>query len=136
MKTLLSLKTTSLLASAVLVLALSGCSTVRLDPAGESAAVYQLNEFRMLLNSTAPAAFSATQKAFRELDLFETKSKLEMYAGELNARSRKDERIYVSIAEVNSRQTLLKIRWSTTGDKKNSKALYDLIERNLHSGGQ
>jgi hypothetical protein len=113
------------------MLALTGCSTVDLDSTGDTSAVYQLNEFRMLLNTTAPTAFSATQKALRELDLFETKSKLETYAGELYARSRKDEKIYVSIAEVNSRQTLLKIRWGTTGDKKNSKALYDLIERHL-----
>ncbi len=113
-------------------LALAGCSTVSLDSTGDTAAVYQLNEFSMLLNSTAPAAFAATQKAFRELDLFETKSKLRTYDGELYARTRKDEKVYVSIAEVNSRQTLLKIRWSATGDKKNSKALYELIERNLH----
>lgn len=136
MKPFRPLKTATLVASAFVALALSGCSTVRLDPSGESTAVYQLNEFRMLLNATAPAAFSATQKAFRELDLFETKSKLETFEGELNARSRKDEKVHVSIAEVNSRQTMLKIRWSTTGDKKNSKALYDLIERNLRPGGQ
>ena len=113
-------------------LGLSGCSTVKLDSTGDTAAVYQLNEFRMLLNSTAPVAFAAVQKAFREMDLFETTSKLETYAGELNARSRTDDRVFVSVAEVNSRQTMLRIRWSTTGDKKNSKALYDLIEKNLH----
>jgi len=122
-------------AAAPLAIALSlgftGCSTVDLDSTGDTAAVYQLNEFKMVLNSTAPAAFAATQKAFKELDLYETKSKLATYAGELNARSRKDERVYVTVEEVNSRQTILKIRWSTAGDRKNSKALYDLIERNL-----
>jgi hypothetical protein len=114
-----------------LVLAMAGCTTVDLDSSGDKAAVYQINEFRMVLNTTAPAAFAAAQKALRELDLFETKSNLETYAGELYARSRKDEKIYVSIAEMNSRQTMLRIRWGTVGDKKNSKALYDLIERNL-----
>ena len=114
-----------------LVLTLSGCSTVNLDSTGDTAAVYQLNEFRMVLNTTAPAAFAATQKALRELDLFETKSKLQTYEGEIYARTRKDEKVYVNIAEMNSRQTMLKIRWGTTGDRKNSKALYDLIERNL-----
>jgi hypothetical protein len=121
----------SVLFASGLMIGLSGCTTVKLDPAGESAAVYQLNEFRMLLNTTAPVAFAATQKAFRDLDLFETKSKLETYAGELNARSRGDEKVFVSVAEVNSRQTLLRIRWSTTGDKKRSKALYDVIESHL-----
>jgi Protein of unknown function (DUF3568) len=120
----------TVLASALLV-DLAGCSTVKLDSSGETAAVYQFNEFRMVLNSTAPAAFAATQQAIREYDLFETKSKLNTYDGELYARSRKDDKVFVSIAEMNSKQTLLRIRWSTTGDKKNSKALYDLIEKNL-----
>jgi Protein of unknown function (DUF3568) len=130
MKTLRS----SLLAAlslATLAFGLSGCSTVRLDESGEKSAVYQFNEFRMVLNSTAPAAFAATQKAFRDYDLFETKSKLNTFDGELYARSRSDDKVFVSIAEMNSKQTLLRIRWSTTGDKKNSRALYDLIERNL-----
>lgn len=122
------------LLSAALLAALSGCSTVKLDSTGDTAAVYQINEFRMLLNSNAPAAFAATQQALRDYDLFETKSKLNTYDGELYARSRKDDKIFVGIAEVNSKQTLLRIRWSTTGDKKNSKALYDLIERNLRGG--
>ncbi len=135
MKTPHMLTRSTLLAASALTMALSGCSTVRLDPGGDSAAVYQLNEFRMLVNATAPATFDATQKAFRELDLFETKSKLETFEGELSARSRRDEKIHVGIAEVNSRQTMLKIRWGTMGDKKNSKALYDLIERNLRPGG-
>jgi hypothetical protein len=122
----------ALLASGI-VFALTGCSTVNLDSSGETSAVYQLNEFRMVVNSTAPATFAATQKAFRDMDLFETKgSKLETYAGELLARTRKDEKIYVSIAEMNSRQTMLKIRWGATGDKKNSTDLYKLIERHLH----
>ncbi len=121
------------LATALLV-ALAGCSTVKLDSSGETTAVYQLNEFRMVLNSTAPAAFAASQHAIREYDLFETKSKLNTYDGELYARSRKDDKVFISIAEMNSKQTLLRIRWSTTGDKKNSKALYDLIEKNLRGG--
>jgi len=129
MKNLLSRPCAALLAT--LVVGVSGCSTVKLDQTGDTSAVYQLNEFRMVLNSTAPSAFAATQKAFREYDLFETKSKLNTFDGELYARSRKDEKVFVSIAEMNSKQTLLRIRWSTTGDKKNSKALYDLIEKNL-----
>jgi hypothetical protein len=121
----------ALLATGI-VFALAGCSTVNLDSSGETTAVYQLNEFRMVVNSTAPATYAATQKAFRELDLFETKgSKLQTFEGELVARTRKDEKVYVSIAEINSRQTILKIRWGTGGDKKNSLDLYKLIERHL-----
>lgn len=121
----------SLLAASGLVLGFSGCSTVDLDSTGDTAAVYQINEFRMLVNTTAPVAFAATQKAFREMDLFETKSQLNTFDGELYARSRTDDKIYVNIAEANSRQTLIKIRWGTTGDRKKSTDLYKLIERNL-----
>lgn len=121
----------SFLGLAGLVFAFTGCSTVKLDRTGETEAVYQFNEFRMLVNSTAPITFAATQKALKELDLFETKSKLLTYEGELYARSRLDEKVYIHIAEVNSKQTLLRIRWSTTGDKKKSKALYDVIESHL-----
>ena len=125
-------RTTLLLCPALLAsFAFTGCSTVSLDSTGDTAAVYQLNEFSMLLNTTAPRAYAATQKAFKDMDLFETKSNLDTFEAELNARSRKDENVHVAITEVNSRQTMLKIRWSTTGDKKNSKALYELIERNL-----
>jgi hypothetical protein len=119
------------LLTAMLALGFSGCTTVNLDESGDTAAVYQLNEFRMVVNSTAPRAFAATQKALREYDLFETKSTLNTFDGELYARSRKDDKVYINIAEINSRQTMLRIRWSMTGDRKNSKALYDLIERNL-----
>ncbi len=121
----------ALLASGI-VFALAGCSTVNLDSSGETAAVYQLNEFRMVVNSTAPATYAATQKAFRELNLFEIKgSKLLTYEGELYARTTKDEKVHVSIAEINSRQTIIKIRWGTGGDKKSSIELYKLIERHL-----
>jgi hypothetical protein len=130
MKTPATLACSTVIASA-LMFAASGCSTVKLDATGDTAAVYQLNEFRMVMNSTAPATFAATQKALREMDLFETKSKLNTFDGELYARSRKDDKIHVSIAEMNSRQTMLKIRWGTTGDQKNSTALYKLIERHL-----
>lgn len=114
------------------MLALSGCSTISLDSTGDTAAVYQINEFRMVLNSTAPTAFAATQKAFKEFELFETKSELNTFDGELYARSRKDDKIFVGISEMNSRQTLLRIRWGTTGDRKNSTALYKIIESHLH----
>jgi Protein of unknown function (DUF3568) len=127
-----SLIHTALLATGLLV-AVAGCSTVNLDSTGDTQAVYQLNEFKMVVNSTAPVTYAATQKAFRSMDIFETTgSKLDTFAGELIGRTRKDEKVFVSIAEINSRQTVLKIRWSSTGDKKNSTDLYKLIERNLH----
>ncbi len=113
------------------LLAVTGCSTVNLDSTGETQAVYNLGQFEMLMNSTAPAVYGATQKALKDLDLFQIKAKLNTYDAEIQARARNDQKISISIAEINSRQTMLKIRWGTTGSKVNSRALYEAIEKNL-----
>ena len=113
------------------LLAVTGCSTVNLDSTGDTQAVYNLGRFEMLMNATAPVLYGATQKALRDLDLFQTKAKLNTYDAEISARARNDQQITVSIAEINSRQTMLKIRWGTAGSKVNSRALYDAIEKNL-----
>ncbi|MBW8781723.1 MAG: DUF3568 family protein [Verrucomicrobia bacterium] len=112
-------------------LVLPGCSTVNLDATGDTQAVYELGQFQMVVNTTAPVTFNATQKAFKDLDLYQTKATLNTYDAHLEARARNDQKVTVDIAEVNSRQTLLKIRWGTTGSKANSRALYDAIEHNL-----
>jgi len=121
----------AVLLATVSLLGLAGCSSVPLDEEGDTQAVYQLREFKMVVNSTAPVAAAATQKAFKDLDLFETKVVLNTYDAELSARSREDQKVHVSIAEINSRQTMLKIRWGGLGDKVNSQTLYQHIERNL-----
>ena len=113
------------------LLAVTGCSTVNLDSTGDTQAVYNLGRFEMLMNATAPVLYGATQKALRDLDLFQTKAKLNTSDAEISARARNDQQITVSIAEINSRQTMLKIRWGTAGSKVNSRALYDAIEKNL-----
>ena len=112
-------------------LAVTGCSTVNLDSTGDTQAVYNLGRFEMLMNATAPVLYGATQKALKDLDLFQTKAKLNTYDAEISARARNDQQITISIAEINSRQTMLRIRWGTAGSKVNSRALYDAIEKNL-----
>ena len=112
-------------------LSFTGCSTVNLDPTGDTQAVYQLGKFEMLMNATAPAAYNAAQKALKDLDLFQTKSTLNTFDAEISARNRNDQKVFISIAEVNSRQTMIKIRWGTVGSKANSRALYEAIENNL-----
>lgn len=130
MKTLLpSLSAILLLAATV---TFTGCSTVNLDDSGDTQAVYQFGGFEMLLNSTAPIAFNAAQKALKELDLYQTKGELFTFEAQLAARSRDDKKVYITITEINSKQTLLKIRWGTAGSKANSRALYDAIEKNMH----
>ncbi len=112
-------------------LAVTGCSTVNLDSTGDTQAVYNLGRFEMLMNATAQVLYGATQKALKDLDLFQTKAKLNTYDAEISARARNDQQITISIAEINSRQTMLRIRWGTAGSKVNSRALYDAIEKNL-----
>ncbi len=116
---------------AFVALAVTGCRTVKLDSAGELRAAYNYGEFSMLLNNTAPATAKAAEAAFRDLDLFLVRKKINTYDAELAARTRADVLVKVSIREVNSRQTQLDIRVGTTGDLKLSRALYERIERHL-----
>lgn len=113
----------------------TGCSSVDVGSGrdGEMQAVYQYGEFSMLLNSTAPAAARATEAAIKELDLYEISKAVKTYDAVLVARTRKDEKVTVNIAEVNSRQTMLRIRVGMTGDLSLSRLIYDTIERNLVS---
>jgi hypothetical protein len=128
MKPLARFSSLALLAAAA---TLTGCSTVKFDPSGETAAVYQFGEFRMLVNTTAPVTTRATEAALKQLDLYKTSGTATKFDARLEARARNDQKILVNIAEVNSRQTLVRIRWGAGGDLANSRALFDAIERNL-----
>jgi len=128
----------SLIRSSAVILLLSatslftGCSTVNLDDSGDTQAVYQFGGFEMLLNSNAPTAFNAVQKALKDLDLYQTKAQLNSFDAQIYARSRDDRKISIEIKEINSKQTELKIRWGTVGSKARSRELYDAIEKNMH----
>jgi hypothetical protein len=126
-----------LLATALstLVLLAGGCSSVALDKQGEMEATYVAGEFRMLVNGTAPATTAATSAAFKQLGLFQIKSTQETYSATLRARTPKDEKVTVGISEVNSRQTMIRIRVDIVGDKNFSRKLYEQIDRNLTSRG-
>ena len=122
--------------SALLVLGaaglLAGCSTVNMDDSGDTQAVYELGKFEMVVNSNAAATYNATQKALKDLDLYQTKGELFTFEAELTARSRDDKKVYINIKEINSKQTMINIRWGTVGSKDNSRQLYEAIEKNLH----
>ncbi len=137
MKTLSSRSSISLIAGGLTALALmtSGCSSVALDKQGDMEATYVAGEFRMLVNGTAPATAAATSAAFKQLGLFQIKSTQETYSATLRARTPKDEKVTVGIAEVNSRQTMVRIRVDIVGDKNFSRKLYEQIDRNLSSRG-
>lgn len=132
MKTSLSPSLRALLTLAAASALFTGCSTVNLDDSGDTQAVYELGQFEMLVNSTAPATYNAAVKALKDLDLYQTKAQLNTYDAQIYARARNDQKISIDIREVNSRQTMVKIRWGTTGSKSNSRALYEAIEHNLH----
>jgi hypothetical protein len=113
---------------------LAGCTSVPLDNSGDMRATYQLGEFRMLLNGTAPQAALATQQAFKQLALFEVKNDVRTYEADLAARTRDDNFVRVALREVNSRQTLIAIRVDKTGDKVLSREIFEYVEANMSGG--
>jgi hypothetical protein len=119
----------------VVLFAAAGCSSVPMDSKGEVHATYVAGEFRALVNATAPATARATSEAFRQLGLFEIQNELESFQASLGARTPSDERVRVSIKEVNSRQTQVGIRVDIVGDKEYSRKLFEQIDRNLAGSG-
>lgn len=109
----------------------AGCTTVSLDRQGDMQATYVAGEFRMLVNADAPRTAAATSQAFKQLGLFEVKKEIKTFAAELAARTPKDEKVRVSIKEINSKQTELGIRVDVAGDKNFSRQVYERIEANL-----
>ena len=94
-------------------------------------ATYVAGEFRMLVNADSPRTAAATSQAFKQLGLFEVKKELKTFSAELAARTPMDEKVRVSIKEVNSKQTELGIRVDVAGDKDFSRKVYERIEANL-----
>lgn len=126
----------SLLALAGALALLAGCSTVPLDKNGDMQATFVAGEFRMLVNANAARAAAATSEAFKQLGLFEVNKEIRTFDAELAARTPKDEKVRVSIKEINSRQTELGIRVDVVGDKDFSRKLYERIETNLGGATQ
>jgi hypothetical protein len=85
----------------------------------------------MLVNADNARTVAATGEAFKQLGLFEVRREVRTFDADLAARTPKDEKIRVSIREINSRQTELGIRVDIVGDKQFSRKLYDRIEANL-----
>ena len=108
-----------------------GCRTVNLDSSGQLKAVYQLGEFQMLVNHTAPATAQSTQAAIRQFDLYQTRGDIKTYEAYFEARARNDQRVRIWIAEQNRNQTLVRIRWGEGGDLNKSRQLFEAIERGL-----
>lgn len=111
--------------------ALAGCTSIKYDDTGDTVAVYQFGEFKMLLNTTAPKAAAAAQKAIQQMDLYQTGAKIDRFEARFTARARNDQRVNVIIQEVNSVQTLVRIRWGEAGELSPSRRLFDAIEANL-----
>jgi hypothetical protein len=89
----------------------------------------------MLVNGNAAAAASATSTAFKQMGLYQLRYDQETYKATLTARTPKDEKVTVNIAEVNSRQSTISIRVDILGDRNFSRRLYDQIDKNLTSRG-
>jgi hypothetical protein len=117
--------------SALVLLALgsfAGCRSVALDPTGETVAVYQFGEFRMVFNATAPVVAEAAKAAIAEAGLFLTKSEVNKFDAEILARATGDRKIRIKIEELNRQQTLIRIRYGEGGNLNQSRRLYELID--------
>lgn len=119
----------------IALLAFAGCSSVPMDATGDTRATFVAGEFRALVNATAPATARATSEAFRQLGLFEIQNELGTFEASLAARTPRDERVRISIKEVNSRQTQVGIRVSVVGDRDYSQKLFEQIDKNLAGSG-
>lgn len=118
----------SLAASAAL---LGGCTSIAYDKTGETVAVFQFGEFKMLLNTTARRTAKATELALQQLDLYKTQQVVNRFDARIVARARDDRKVLIIIQEVNSAQTLVRIRWGEAGELAPSQQLFDTIEANL-----
>ena len=110
----------------------AGCRTVPLDKSGSMKATYVAGRFNMVVNANAARATRAVTQSFSELGMFLVKSEQKnFFSAELAARTAKDEKVRVSINEINSRQTEIGIRVDLAGDQALSRKLYERIEANL-----
>jgi len=125
--------------SSLLALALagffSGCRTIEYSTKGDNYAVFQFGDFKGLVNTTAPKATEAVQKAVQQSDLFQTYVVVNKYEGQVLARDRADNKIRINIEENNSRQTLINIRWGQGGDYGNSRKFFDKVNAILLASG-
>lgn len=107
---------------------LAGCKSVPLTEDKSMVAVYQFGEFKMLLNTTAPHAAEVTQRVLKEQGLYQTEFAQSTYEARITARAVGDQKVSIIIQEENRNQTMLRIRWGTSGDLKKSRRLYEAIE--------
>jgi hypothetical protein len=122
----LRLRTSTVLLFAAL--GLFGCTSVKYDNTGETVAVYQFGEFKMLLNTHAGKAVEATKTALQQMDLYQTSTTVNRFEARFTARARNDQKVLVIIQEVNSVQTLVRIRWGEGGNLTLSRRLFDTID--------
>jgi hypothetical protein len=125
--------------SSLLALSLAGffggCRTIDYDNSGGNYAVFQLGEFKGLVNTTAPKTAEAVKQAVQQADLFQTYVVINKYEAQVLARDRKDQKIRINIEEYNSKQTIIRIRWGEGGDYGNSRKLFDKVDAILLASG-
>ncbi len=121
-----------IVAASGLLGAFTGCRTVPLDKGGSMKATYVAGRFNMVVNANAARATRAVTQSFSDLGMFVVKTEQKnFYSAELAARTAKDEKVRVSINEINSRQTEIGIRVDLAGDQALSRKLYERVEANL-----
>lgn len=110
-----------------LVLA-AGCTSVKLDEAGEYQAVNQAGKFRMLVNADAAQTLVATREVMQEMRLAEVQTTVRRFEAEVLAKTDLGEPVRIHIREVNSRQSELQIRVKWVGHQDYSRRLWEQID--------
>ena len=113
------------------LIALAACSTIKLDPYGQTQATYSMGTFKMVFNSNAAELTDAALKGLESLSLYPTSVNKDRFKSTIQARGPKDKKITLEIYEINSVQTMLEIHWGAMGDRDSSLLLYNAIEANM-----
>jgi hypothetical protein len=126
----LTFRRCGVLALAFASLAFAGCaSSVRVTEKTEGS--YRLGELRVYTDRDFKAVHDAVPKAFKDLNLFQTKDELKVMEAELTARDGTDTRVGVDLKEVVKGRTMVEIRYGVPGDLAKAQKVYDAIEKNL-----
>ena len=106
----------------------AGCKSIPLDSGNGNIGAYNYGEFQGLYNSTAHTVTNATREAIKQLGLLEVAMTENKFDTTLIVRDSKDLKVQIWVQEVNSRQTLIRIRWGAGGDLPKSRQLYEMVD--------
>ena len=111
----------------------AGCYSIALNGVNNVGA-FNHGELQGLYNKKGPDVTQAAREAVKQMGLIEVAFTDNQFGSTLIVRDAADLKVQIKIAEANSLQTQINIRWGTGGDRDRSIQFYNLVEKIL--GGQ